>query len=125
MKWQDVGGQPNYETIELGDVTSYTDTTVVNGTDTGIWAYEMVAKDSSGSNIAISNSAVFNSATGEITYDDSGFDSGTTKSFEEAEQSLTKPTSADTIPIIEAYLDSIGIDHKGITKKAELLALLE
>ena len=72
LKW--LLGNSNYDTISVGNVLSFTDVSVDNGGNTGSWCYEMVAEDiPDGNDLAISNTVIFDSQTGDITYDDSGF----------------------------------------------------
>lgn len=42
-----------------------------------------------------------------------------------ADEEATKPTSANTVAEIKAYLDAKGIDYTGKTKKEDLLALVK
>lgn len=41
-----------------------------------------------------------------------------------SENDGAKPTNADTIAVITAWLDANGIEHSGVTLKADLLALV-
>jgi len=96
-----------YETISLGNATTYTDTSVTKGTDTGIWGYELVAENSAGDDIGISAGISFDTVTGEIIND----------SWHDRMGKLSKSD-------IAAYLSSKGIEYNASSTKSELLKLV-